>query len=233
MSAENGIFIFSSVGVALLHTLSGPDHYLPFIALSQSKKWSLRYTMFWTIICGIGHVGSSVILGLGGAALGWNLGKLLAVENIRGGIAGWAYIFLGNAYMLWGLFQAQKNKSHKHFESDREGNMFVFEHYHETTSQPIQKHKITPWVIFIIFLLGPCEPMIPLLFAPAAQHSLSGMTTLITTYTFITLLTMMAMVVLGLKGIAYSHMQNLEKYMHAIAGFTILACGAGMVFLNW
>jgi sulfite exporter TauE/SafE len=233
MPAENSIFISSSIAVALLHTLSGPDHYLPFIALSRSKNWSFAYTLFWTLICGIGHVGSSVILGLAGAGLGWNMEKMLHIENIRGGISGWAFIVLGLVYMIWGLHQANKNISHKHFESDVEGNMFVFEHNHVSISKPIQKHKVTPWVIFIIFLLGPCEPMIPLLFAPAAQHSITGMITLIVSYTFFTLLSMMVMVTLGLKGIAFSKINQMEKHMHAIAGFTILICGAGMVLLNW
>jgi sulfite exporter TauE/SafE len=233
MPVENELLITSAIGVALLHTLSGPDHYIPFIALSKSRNWSLLNTLFWTIICGIGHVGSSVMLGLGGAALGWNLEKMVHVENIRGGIAGWAFITLGLIYMFWGLIKARKNTSHKHFESDAEGNMFVFEHNHALVGKPIQKHKITPWVIFIIFILGPCEPMIPLLFAPGAQHSLSGMITLIACYTFFTLLTMIVMVTFGLKGIAISNTEKLEKYIHAIAGGTIFICGVGMVFLNW
>jgi len=35
-----------------------------------------------------------------------------------------------------------------------------------------------------------------------------------------------------LAGLKVLPMKFLERYMHAVAGFTILACGLGMVFLG-
>ncbi len=95
------------------------------------------------------------------------------------------------------------------------------------------RHKVTPWVMFIIFLLGPCEPMIPLLYFPAAKNSWEGMVILITVYTVFTLLTMLMMVSLGFYGISFLKTEKLERYMHALGGLTIFICGAGMVFLDW
>jgi hypothetical protein len=31
--------------------------------------------------------------------------------------------------------------------------------------------NVTPWALFIIFILGPCEALIPLFMYPAAQNS--------------------------------------------------------------
>lgn len=87
--------------------------------------------------------------------------------------------------------------------------------------------------MFIIFLLGPCEPMIPLLFVPAAQRSLSIMLWLIVVYTVCTLLVMIAMVLLAVKGFQFFNLEKGEKYMHPLAGFTLAVCGAGMVFMGW
>jgi hypothetical protein len=69
---ENDFYLLAitAISIAFLHTLAGPDHYLPFIALSKARGWSMGRTIMWTIICGCGHVWSSVLLGLGGAALG-------------------------------------------------------------------------------------------------------------------------------------------------------------------
>jgi len=66
----------TAITISFFHTASGPDHYLPFIVLSKSKKWSLAKTILWTIICGLGHVFSSVILGIIGVYLGWQLNKI-------------------------------------------------------------------------------------------------------------------------------------------------------------
>jgi hypothetical protein len=233
MSSQIELLILTAVTISFLHTLAGPDHYLPFIALSKARGWSISKTIGWTIICGCGHVWSSVLLGLGGAAIGWTLSKIHWVESVRGGIAGWTLLGFGLIYFAWGLLRARQDKRHKHFDLNEDGSVYVFEHKHGETVMPQERHKVTPWVMFIIFLLGPCEPMIPLLYFPAAQNSVNGMVLLISVYTLFTLLTMIAMVMLGYYSITFLNTQNLERYMHAIGGATIFVCGTGMVFLQW
>ncbi len=233
MQIELQILLVTAITIACLHTVTGPDHYLPFIALSKARGWSFAKTLVWTIICGCGHVWSSVLLALGGAAIGWNLSKIAWLENIRGGIAGWVLLLFGLVYGIWGLWRAYKNKPHKHFDTYEDGSMYVYEHKHGQAVPSAERYKVTPWVMFIIFLLGPCEPMIPLLYFPAAQHSWHGMLLLIVIYTLFTLLTMIAMVVLGYYGLAFLKTDKLEKYMHALGGLTLLICGTGMVFMNW
>lgn len=227
------LLITTAIAIACLHTVSGPDHYLPFIALSKSRGWSFAKTLWWTVICGCGHVWSSVLLGLGGGAIGWNLSKVSWLENVRGGIAGWVMLVFGLVYGIWGLVRTYKNKSHKHFDTYEDGSMFVYEHQHGRAIPMSERHRVTPWVLFVIFLLGPCEPMIPLLFFPAAQHSWHGMVLLIAVYTFFTLMTMVTMVVLGYYSISFFKTEQLEKHMHSLGGLTLFICGAGMVFLGW
>jgi hypothetical protein len=174
-----------------------------------------------------------VLLGLGGAALGWSLSKVSWLEGLRGGLAGWSLLSFGMVYFVWGLLRAKQDRTHKHFDTTDEGSMYVFEHRHEQTVTPGERHKVTPWVMFIIFLLGPCEPMIPLHFFPAAKASWHGMLLLILVYTIFTLATMVLMVSLGFFGVSIFKTDGLERYMHALGGAAILACGLGMVFLNW
>ena len=233
MSPEMQLLMGTAISIAFLHTLTGPDHYIPFIALSKSRNWSVTKTLFWTVTCGLGHVASSVLLALGGAAIGWSLKNISLIENVRGGVAAWILLLSGLMYCFWGMYLSKKNKAHKHFESANDGSMYVFEHNHSNAYQPAERHKLTPWVMFIIFLLGPCEPMIPLLYFPAAQNSIAGMVSLIAVYTFVTMLTMITMVLLGFYGVGFLKINLLEKYMHSLAGLTLFICGAGMLFLGW
>src|SRR6478609_1580251 len=196
MQSEMQILIITAIAIALQHTVTGPDHYLPFIALSKSRGWSFTRTISWTVVCGCGHVWSSVLLGLGGAAIGWSLSRINFLESVRGGIAGWILLLFGLIYGIWGLVRAQKSIPHKHFDVT-ENDIYVYEHKHGQAVAPQERYKVTPWVMFIIFILGPCEPMIPLLYFPAAKSSWHSMTLLIAVYTFFTLITMIAMVVLG------------------------------------
>jgi sulfite exporter TauE/SafE len=233
MSTEMQLLLTAAISIAFLHTATGPDHYLPFIALSKARGWSLGRTIFWTVVCGCGHVWSSVFLGLGGAAIGWSLSKVVWLENVRGGIAGWVMLAFGLLYGIWGLYRAYKNNPHKHFDLGDNNEIYVYEHKHGNVVAPKDRHRVTPWVMFLIFLLGPCEPMIPLLYFPAAKNSWNGMLILIIVYTFFTLITMLLMVCLGFYGFSFLKTEKLERYMHALGGLTIFICGAGMVFMEW
>jgi hypothetical protein len=233
MPSETQVLVLAAISIACLHTVTGPDHYLPFIALSKSRGWSFAKTIGWTIICGCGHVWSSVVLALGGAALGWSFSKLSWLENIRGGIAGWVLLVFGLVYGIWGMVRAYNNRPHKHFDLQQDGALYVYQHREGELVLPQDRHKVTPWVMFLIFILGPCEPMIPLLYFPGAKNNWSGMVLLIAVYTAFTLMTMIAMVVLGYWGIAFVKTEKLERYVHALGGLTIFICGVGMVWLGW
>ena len=83
MQSEIQILILAAITISFLHIISGPDHYLPFIALSKARGWSLTKTIGWTIVCGCGHVWSSVILGLGGyQALEWSFIENDIIERL-------------------------------------------------------------------------------------------------------------------------------------------------------
>ena len=60
MNSQIFILSLTAASIALIHTIFGPDHYLPFVVLSKARKWSNLKTVWITILCGIGHVGSSV-----------------------------------------------------------------------------------------------------------------------------------------------------------------------------
>ena len=126
MPTDMQALISTAISIACLHTLTGPDHYLPFIALSKARGWRLGKTIGWTITCGMGHVLSSVLLGLGGAAIGWSLSKVSWMENIRGGIAGWVMLAFGTGYTLWGFYRLCKHKPHKHFDLENDGSLYVY-----------------------------------------------------------------------------------------------------------
>jgi sulfite exporter TauE/SafE len=233
MNTELQVLLLTAVTISCLHTLTGPDHYIPFIALSRVRGWTVGKTVVWTLFCGIAHVGSSVLLGLLGIGLGWSLSKISGLENLRGGLAGWALLTFGILYTVWGLKRAWSNKVHKHFDVYDNGDIYVYEHKHGEIVYPQDRTKVTPWIMLLIFGLGPCEPLIPLLTYPAAQHSTYGMVMLVVSFTLFTLLTMTAMVLLGYYGFSVLKTSNLERYMHALGGFTILVCGIGMVYLGW
>ena len=57
------MLITTAATLAVLHTAVGVDHSLPFVMLGRARGWSLRRTLGMTALCGLGHVGTSVIIG--------------------------------------------------------------------------------------------------------------------------------------------------------------------------
>ncbi len=149
--SEFQLLILTVLSISAVHTFSGPDHYLPFIVLSRSKKWTLNKTLFWTSLCGIAHVLSSVLLGVIGIFLGWSIKQTFHIEEIRGGFAAWMLLGFGILYLLYAVYNLNKNKVHKHFDTSDEGEIYVFEHQHGQNITSNKKYKVTPWVMFFIF----------------------------------------------------------------------------------
>ena len=220
------------VSLTCLHICTGPDHYLPFIALSKSRNWPVGKTIFWTTLCGIGHIASSVIISTVVMALGWGILKISWLDKVRGNVAGWVLLILGLCYMLWGFWQLKQNKPHKHFEANDDGNMYVFEHEHGGAIAPKQKHLVTPWVMFVIFALAPNEPIIPLLSVLGIGGNFWSVVGFVAVYIVATISAMLLMVLLGYYGLSFFKIAWLEKYVQLISGLTLLLCGAAMLFIK-
>ena len=103
MTQELRTLVIAAASIGFFHTLLGPDHYLPFIMMSWARRWSAVKTAVITLICAMGHIAGSVVLGLVGVSLGWAVKGLEAGEAARGTLAAWLLIAFGLAYLIWGL----------------------------------------------------------------------------------------------------------------------------------
>lgn len=236
MSTEAIFLLSTALSVGVIHTLLGPDHYLPFVAMAQAGSWSRRKALTVTALCGIGHVAGSVVLGLVGIAFGLSLASLEAFESSRGSLAAWGLILFGLIYMTWGIRRGSRGHTHTHLHTHADGTLHLHEHDHRgghlhPHSQGASR-SITPWVLFVIFLLGPCEALIPLLMFPAATESLGALFLVTGTFGAATIGTMLAAVLAGLEGVERLPFRGMERYAHSLAGLTILLCGVAIQFLG-
>ena len=231
---ELHILLVSAISLGFVHTLLGPDHYLPFIVLSRARNWTQSKTLWITFISGIGHVGGSVILGIAGVALGMSVGKLETIEANRGNIVGWMLIAFGIMYASYGIYKFFKHGGHAHLPHFLLPKKIRHLHHLPTTEAKNEEiTNITPWILFLIFVFGPCEVLIPLLIYPAAEHNTLGIALVSILFGTATILTMLTIVLLGYKGTSLIKIKNQERYMHLFAGLIILIAGLGMQFMGW
>ncbi len=235
MDNEITLLAITAASIGFFHTLFGPDHYLPFIMMSKARNWSTPRTMLITFLCGLGHVGSSVILGIIGVSIGIAITKIEFFESFRGNLAAWAFIAFGLVYFIWGLRKAIRNKPHIHLHIHEDSTSHEHEHAHIKDHSHVHESKgktITPWILFTIFVLGPCEPLIPILMYPAAKNNVGGLILVTSIFAAVTIATMMVVVYVTSTGIKLIPMKKMEKYSHAIAGAIILFSGLGIQFLG-
>lgn len=247
--------------LGLVHTVIGPDHYLPFIVIGRARGWTLRKTLGVAFLAGLGHILSSVVLGFAGIALGVAVARLEGVESTRGEIAAWLLIGFGFAYFIWGMRRAWRGKAHTHAhlhdhlhneaippahpahdhgsDADHDhDHEHVHPHTHELAShahphgEVPKKANLTPWILFTIFVFGPCEPLIPLVMYPAARHSTAGVVLVAAAFGLTTIAAMLAIIAAASYGASFVKLGKLERYSHALAGLMIFVSGLAVQFLG-
>jgi ABC-type nickel/cobalt efflux system permease component RcnA len=238
MNIDIGLLMLTALSIGFIHTLIGPDHYLPFVAMSAARNWTRRKTLLVTALCGVGHVLGSIVIGLVGIAIGASLHRLEWLEGLRGDFAAWALTAFGLTYMAWGLKRAWRDRKHSHEHVHADGTRHRHSHGHHTSDEHVHVHiqldtdgvrSITPWALFVVFILGPCEALIPLLMYPASQHSWWGLGLVVATFAITTIATMTAIVYLATRGLERFPLASAERYSHALAGAALSLCGIGIV----
>jgi hypothetical protein len=253
IAPDLGLLMLTAASIGAVHTLLGPDHYLPFVALSRSANWSTRRTVAITSACGAGHVLSSIVIGMAGIAAGAAIERIVHIESWRGDIAAWLLLGFGLAYFAWGMKRALRGETHAHSHVHADGTRHSHSHDHRlaphvhphaTGAGTVQSFTVakarpaagmaTPWTLFIIFVLGPCEPLIPVLMYPAAHANWLAVVVVSATFSLATIGTMLAVVLLILRGLdvigARAH--GLERWSPALAGAALSACAVAILFLG-
>jgi sulfite exporter TauE/SafE len=232
---EAQVLLLTAASIAFLHTILGPDHYLVFTAMGKARSWSLARTLRITFYCGLAHILGSVLIGAIGIAVGVQLASLTAIEGMRGNLAGWALLAFGLVYFAWGLKKAGRSYRHSHVHV-HEHVVHKHEHDHHTAHAHVHEegasNTITPWAMFIIFVLGPCEALIPLFMYPAAQQSAGLVVTVALVFGVVTLLTMLGCVAATTIGVERLRLPINGRYVHAVAGALVACCGAAVTFIG-
>lgn len=208
MTDSFSVLIITTVSIGIVHALA-PDHWLPFVVIGKARKWSKMRLSFVALVAGIGHVGSSIILGVVGILAGLASIKLQGIESTRAEIGIYLLIGFGIAYALWGLKHAKN--------------------HHHHTPEISNKKTVTLWTLFAVFVLGPCEPLIPLMFL-ATSYGWVGISVVTITFGMVTLIMMIVQSLLGYIGIQFIKHSFAEKYSQALAGGVIAITGIFLYF---
>jgi nickel/cobalt exporter len=134
------------------------------------------------------------------------------------------------------LRRAYKNKPHMHTHVHTGATEHQHPHGHHSEHSHVHNGEggtsITPWVLFAIFVFGPCEPLIPILIYPAAKMGFFGVLLVVIVFGTATIATMLVAVILASMGVNFLPLARMQRFAHVIAGATICLCGLAIQFLG-
>ena len=102
MFDESMIIAGSAASIGFVHTILGPDHYLPLVAMAKTNGWSATKTASYVAVCGISHLLGTLLIGSLVFLLGFAFLNIETVQALRGSFAGWFLILFGLVYFAWG-----------------------------------------------------------------------------------------------------------------------------------
>lgn len=218
------LLLGTAASLAIVHTLLGVDHSLPFVALGRARGWTLGRTLAVTAACGVGHVVSSVVIGAFGVGLGMATDRLLWIESARGELAAALLIGFGLTYAAWSFWRRVRglDGEHRHAAGDR----------------------MTPRTLFVVFLLGPCEPLIPLMVVPGIAGDWMTVGAVVALFGLLTVAVMLGAVTAGYCGArwltggmalgtpVHLSLDLLRRHADVAAGLMVAGSGTAVLLLG-
>lgn len=235
MSPELSVLLVTASTLGMVHTAVGLDHTLPFVLLGRARTWSLAHTLLVASVCGLAHVLSSVVIGLLGATLATGLASLHWFEQARAGWAATGLIVFGVVYSIKALWDIRVKSPHRHVHIHADGTVHRDLHGHGAShahwsSLTLARRGGVTFALFVVFLLGPCEALLPLMTAPSLLNDAGASLLVALTFGCATLVTMNVLITLGWYGLRSSWLFKLEPHMHWLAGAIIALSGIGIQY---
>jgi hypothetical protein len=246
MTNANAWLLILTVGaIGVLHTLV-PDHWAPIAVLARGQGWSPGRTARAAALAGVGHVGSTLALGL----LCWAVGSLAAVHYgaLVNRVAALALIGFGGwiAWSGWREVHGQDehghaHRGHAHRHAHPDGTEHVHWHEHHDADWHIEGggaavlhahgHAATGRTALLLILgSSPMFEGLPAFFA-ASTLGAGVLVAMALVFGAATIATYVTVSVAALRGIERLSLGPLERYGEVLSGsFVALVGVATLVF---
>jgi hypothetical protein len=221
-----------TIGLAVLHAAL-PNHWLPFVLVGRSLKWTKRRTLSVLALAGSGHVLTTSALGL----LVWWLGEStlakLHLEDWGAKIAGGLLVGLGLIFLI---LHALGRHGHTHARGEV---IYVEEHEHPEGFDDHAQHdhahspaklgeRGAVATLFLALTLSPCEVVVAA-FLAGLKFGLSYVLLLALGASVATVAAMFVLTWLTLHGVERLRLPWLDRHEMSITG--VILSAIGLLFL--
>jgi hypothetical protein len=207
------IFI-GSISLSLIHALI-PNHWIPFVTIGKSERWTTSETLAAAAIAGIAHILSTIIIGIIVGFIGYKLAGYF--EVITTTVAPVILIGIGIIYLILDLYWSRRHHHHH-------------EHLMERGNGNSKAAIITSLAIAMFF--SPCIELEAYYFQ-AGTLGWTGIISVSAVYLVVTVTAILALVWLGIKGINLIKSDFLEHHNKSISGIVLILLGVLAFFIEF
>jgi ABC-type nickel/cobalt efflux system permease component RcnA len=231
------LLVATVAAVGVLHTLV-PDHWAPIVVLGRQQGWSISRTADAAAIAALGHVGSTLAIGVVvwavGASLAARYGHFISVVAALALIAFGVWI----AYRGWREVREQAGAAgvlvHAHANVHEDGLRHVHPHPHpaegahpEEAGDAIHTHAHAVSGRTALLLILGSSPMIEGIpaFLAASRYGFGLLGIMALVFAAATMVTYVATCVAGIAGLQRMSLGPLERYGEVLSGVFVAAVG--------
>jgi ABC-type nickel/cobalt efflux system permease component RcnA len=239
MPPDAFLLIFAVAAVGVLHTVV-PDHWVPIVLLARQRGWTKAQTARASLQAGIGHVVTTLIIGLAvwvaGVAVATRFGQIVDL------VASLALIGFGGWIGISSWLELRRGSGHHHHHHDHHDDYDQHDHEHDHNhshqNEPeANAHSAGPKSgassrLALLLILGssPMVEGIPAFFA-AGKYGLTVILVMAVVFALSTIVTYVALCVYSAAGLQRLRLGPLERYGEVLSGAFIAL--VGFVFLVW
>lgn len=108
--------LIGSFELTIVHALI-PNHWIPFVTIGKTEKWSRKETLIVTAIAGIAHTASTILIGIIVGIVGYRLSS--TYEFITHIVAPFILVGLGCVYLI---IDIKGSLGHQHLDINQSGS---------------------------------------------------------------------------------------------------------------
>jgi ABC-type nickel/cobalt efflux system permease component RcnA len=226
------VFLAAACATAALHALI-PDHWLPFVLMGRSRKWSVAKTLGLASAGGLLHVCLAVALGVltyrlgreGAEAAARRLGETLEVLSSLG-LAAFGFLYGGYSWYRERRHHPPNEEHSKEMGAARDPH-----HHHGHLLERWFGGDLTGWSLVTVIGVSPCALAFPVLLASAASLGIGGVLLVATGFGVVTMLVTLAVTLIGSLSARKIDFPFLSRYGDLIGG--ILIGVVGVILFAW
>jgi ABC-type nickel/cobalt efflux system permease component RcnA len=230
MNSQSLLLVGAVAGVGVLHTIV-PDHWVPITLIARQRGWSRAETARAAFQAGVGHVLSTLAIGL----VVWLAGVVFAARfgNIVDMAASLALIAFGGWIMVSALRSLRGEGGHGHDHSHDHAHSHDHGHGHEHGhSHDTARRQGTSSRTALLLILGssPMVEGIPAFFA-AGKYGIGLIVLMAIVFAISTIATYVLLCLSSAAGLQRVSLGPFEHYGEALSGALIAIIGAA--FYLW